>query len=210
MHFCSSSIKTSHGARFLVLALMLVSCVTFADSNHGNDPQTNRNYNGRDVVHGNEHGHDHRPDGHGNDRDHHRDRDRGCRRNIRITAYDDLRFGSFAVSGPGSITVDPNGIPTPNGGIYFMDANTSNALLKVEGCPGQKYQIALPEHTRLRGRRGSKMRLDSFTSQPADVGELNPYGEQHLRVGGTLHANPNQREGRYRGQFRVEISIIYE
>lgn len=151
-------------------------------------------------------------DEHAKDREHGHDRhkDKSCKKNIRVRDYNDLRFGEFVITGPGSVTIDPNGIPTTTGGVYFLDANTSNAQLKVEGCPGQKYQISLPEFTRLKSSSSGKMRLDGFTSQPANIGELNAYGEQFLQVGGTLHASPGQQAGKYRGRFRVEITAIYE
>lgn len=153
--------------------------------------------------------HDHAKD---KDREHGHDKDKekSCKKNIRIRDYNDLRFGEFSVTSPGSISIDPNGFTTTTGGIHFLDANTANAQLKVEGCPEQKYQIGLPEVTSLRSKSSGKMRLDSFTSQPANIGELNAYGEQFFQVGGTLHASPDQQAGKYRGRFRVEVTAIYE
>ena len=132
-----------------------------------------------------------------------------CNRPIRIRSRDNLRFGEFAVTSNGSVTIDTSGTPSTSGGIIFLGGQTSSARFRVRGCPNTQYHILLPDFIELRSRR-NRMRLDNFTSDPDSIGLLDNSGRrgrQDLYVGGTLNANTGQPAGRYRGRFRVEVIL---
>lgn len=86
----------------------------------------------------------------------------------------------------------------------------NSAQFVVRGEPNTAFQIHLPEETVMIAEQGlqdnQKIRVHSFTSYPAQHGNLSATGEQILYVGATRSAlRADQAEGSYSGLYSIDI-----
>jgi hypothetical protein len=137
---------------------------------------------------------------------------------MRVTTFQDLRFGAFVNGGSGgSVTISPGGTRTPSGDIYLMNMEQYHAaIFEVEALPGNIIHVDLPIATfPLTGSNGGELELQITEFLPENnipiinsntfINTLNPSGRTKVLVGGKLTiGNPTQDpSGNYIGTFHV-------
>ncbi|RBL89758.1 DUF4402 domain-containing protein [Chitinophaga flava] len=133
---------------------------------------------------------------------------------ITLTKTVDLNFGIVVPSGtPGTMTLTPLGVRTPNGGVSVLSATgmVTPALFAISGEDGYAFGITLPgTQVALTNGGGQTMYVSDFTSFPpvATGGTLNG-GVHTLTVGGILHVNANQASGTYTTQTPFSVTVNY-
>ena len=96
------------------------------------------------------------------------------------------------------------------GAVPFGAGSFSAARFSVEmiGNGNPHYSILLPGSVILSNGAGATMVVDTFTSNPAGTGRVDPparVGE--LTVGATLRINAAQAPGTYAASFNVTVNI---
>ncbi|HVS64875.1 MAG TPA: DUF4402 domain-containing protein [Thermoanaerobaculia bacterium] len=126
---------------------------------------------------------------------------------IVLTNNSSLGFGSIVASATaGAVTVSAGGARSASGGaVLGSSVGVSAASFTVTGEPNLTYSIVLPSSVTLTAG-GSSMTVDSFTSLPADSGNLGPAGTEEVRVGATLQVSGSQSQASYSGTFDVTVA----
>lgn len=118
---------------------------------------------------------------------------------IQISNVSDLNFPAMEQDSP-AYTIPPSGTET-----------SENASFLITGSSNTSYSIDLPKSGNLvHNISGTKIRLSSFTSVPAEGGNglLDASGQQMLYVGATrAKLGKNQTSGSYSTSFSV--TVIY-
>lgn len=128
-----------------------------------------------------------------------------------IVKTQDLAFGGFAAGSGGSVTISAAGSRTASGDITLLTSGSSGqynaASFDVAGTGLATYSISLPadNSVSLTNAQGNSMSLTSFTSTPANNGQLSATGTQTLSVGATLVVGAVQPSGSYTGSFAVTV-----
>ncbi|MBP7675338.1 MAG: DUF4402 domain-containing protein [Thermoanaerobaculia bacterium] len=129
---------------------------------------------------------------------------------IAITADRDLAFGSIA-PGPagGSVTVDPAGGRTAAGVVVLGSGfGAASYTIRISGG-NPHYTITLPSSVSLLGPGAARMTVDTFVSDPAGTGKVDPSAGRigTLAVGATLRVGPSQPSGSYSAPFLVMVNL---
>ncbi len=131
---------------------------------------------------------------------------------IEVTADKDLAFGSIA-PGPagGTVTVPPTGGRTAAGVVLLPSpggVGPASYTIRIGDKGNPHYSIILPAFVDLESPAGATMRVDTFVSDPAGTGKVDPQRRDGLlAVGATLHVGPNQPAGSYSAPFLVTVNL---
>lgn len=133
---------------------------------------------------------------------------------ITITNLQDMNFGNAAVAGAGTVSLDPDGLRIPTGGITLpvVTGTVAAAAFAVTGEGNSTYSITLPSGnytiTRLTG--SETMTVNNFVSSPSVVagGTLSD-GSQNITVGATLNVNSGQVPGVYTNATGFDVTVNY-
>jgi len=132
---------------------------------------------------------------------------------ITITKQVDMHFGNVAVtSTSGSVTMDPAGNRTPNGGVTLPVVNgpVAAASFDITGEPNYTYAITLPSAaTTLTNATAQTMTVDQFTSSPTPTGTLSAAGTETVTVGATLNVAAAQAAGTYVSGTPFDVTVNY-
>ncbi len=129
---------------------------------------------------------------------------------ITVSPADGIKFGAFSHGNAGgTITVTSQGMRTATGDIILLSLGYqfSPAIIRVEGIPGTRINIANGTNAILSGSNGGTLTLrlgESSTGSPFLI-NTTPPDRMEIRVGGTLvignsGANP---PGAYSGSFNI-------
>ncbi len=123
----------------------------------------------------------------------------------------DMSFGNIAVSGPGTVVINPNGSRGCTGGITLpgLTGTVTAASFDVSGTALHTYSITLPVIGSSISSGGNTMTVDTFTSDPSITGTLSAGGTQQLKIGATLHVNGAQASGTYTSGSTFAVTINY-
>lgn len=128
---------------------------------------------------------------------------------LKLQARSGLDFGGL-LPGPqgGAIEVRPLGGFVMHGpsAPVLVKGSPMAASFFVEGPTGCAFTIHLPREVHLLGP-GAPMTVRSFTCSLPSSQVLGPGGTE-FKVGGTLHLNPQQAPGEYKGQVQVTVTYL--
>ena len=131
---------------------------------------------------------------------------------IGITNTVDMNFGNIAVSGAGTVVLDPAGTRTTTGAITLpaITGTVTAASFDVTGNDGYTYTITLPstDYTITRVSGSETMIVNTFTSNPNGTGTLTG-GSETLNVGATLNVSAGQVGGTYTNATGFDVTVNY-
>ena len=127
---------------------------------------------------------------------------------VTITTTAPLSFGSLTGSAGGSVTNAPDGTRTAMG-VFPVGGTFGPASFTVTMTQGNPhYMITLPANATLTSAAGATMTIDSFQSDPATQGRVQPPARTgSLTVGATLRVAPAQPPGSYSGMFQLMVNL---
>jgi hypothetical protein len=117
---------------------------------------------------------------------------------VALARSQDLRFGTFVLTGQGAVTVPPSGLADYAGAVALGGTAAASARFQITGDPGAAVEVQLPTTPVAAIFPGGQASLDAFTLEPeyasgfADLGggrfrlQLAADGTNTFRVGGTL------------------------
>jgi hypothetical protein len=123
-----------------------------------------------------------------------------------------IDFGTFYVTGAGSITVDYAGNVTTNGGVVSLDQTTvTPAIFEIKLCQGRTVTIDYDYSVWLDGSNGGQLELIIGPSEYGGDGAEFPVNNDCnfitiIRVGGTLDVPANPVPGVYIGSFPMNFT----
>lgn len=130
-----------------------------------------------------------------------------------LTPGSNLDFGSFVVTGAGTITLLPNGDRTSSGGVILLNSSPVHAgsvnVRRNNSGRDRGAIVTLPPNggARLSSGAGS-MVLNAINSNPPSLASLPTSNDTNLSIGATLVVAPKQPAGRYTGTFNVNVTLI--
>ena len=131
---------------------------------------------------------------------------------IGITKTVDMNFGNIAVSGAGTVVMDPASTRTTTGAITLpaITGTVAAASFDVTGNDGYTYTITLPttDYTITRVAGTETMIVNTFTSNPNGTGTLTG-GTETLNVGATLNISAGQVGGVYTNATGFDVTVNY-
>jgi len=131
---------------------------------------------------------------------------------IGITKTVDMNFGNIAVSGAGTVVMDPASTRTTTGAITLpaITGTVAAASFDVTGNDGYTYTITLPttDYTITRVAGTETMIVNTFASNPNGTGTLTG-GTETLNVGATLNINAGQVGGVYTNATGFDVTVNY-
>lgn len=128
---------------------------------------------------------------------------------ITVMKIHDLRVGTLIPGeGAGTLTLDPDGKPTPEGGLAVAGPIRGAALLQLSGPPGQPFTVAFPEPRVLFSWHKDQMELHHFRAEGRRRGLVfDPKGHAELRVGATLNVPGRAGSGELpRIQVKIQVT----
>jgi len=124
----------------------------------------------------------------------------------------DMNFGNIAVSGAGTVVLDPAGTRTTTGALTLpaITGTVTAASFDVTGNDGYTYTITLPstDYTITRVAGTETMIVNTFTSNPNGTGTLTG-GSETLNVGATLNVSAGQVGGTYTNATGFDVTVNY-
>ena len=129
-------------------------------------------------------------------------------RTITVQATQPIDFGSFVVTGPGTITVDHNGGRSATGGVIIIPGSIPKpAIFDIKLCQGRNVTITY-DPTTIISYLGNNLTLNIGPTQHGISGSTFPItGDCNfittLRVGGTLEVPGGSAVGIYSGSFSM-------
>jgi spore coat protein U-like protein len=127
---------------------------------------------------------------------------------ISVQATSELAFGALDTSTrAGTIVLGRNGTRYATGGARVDHGQpASPANLVIRGEPRAGFSISMPVSARIVDAAGASMVVDHFRQSTGKVVSLDGQGRRVVRVGATLHVNPNQPLGTYAGTMLVTVN----
>jgi hypothetical protein len=121
---------------------------------------------------------------------------------ISITKQADLRFGAFAPSVLGDVTMTPAGTRSTTGPILVTADGGGAAAFTVTGSADATYGVTLTQESAYLsdGVGGMQYSLTSSVSRTIGAG-----GTGALTVGGSVNCGATQPAGSYTGSFTVAV-----
>ena len=106
------------------------------------------------------------------------------------------------------MTIAPDGTRTASG-VFPLGGAFGPASFTVTMTQGNPhYMITLPATATLMSASGATMTIDTFQSEPATQGRLQPPARTGtLTVGATLRVAPSQQPGSYSGMFQLMVNL---
>ena len=133
-------------------------------------------------------------------------------RQITVLPTQDIDFGTFCVSGAGTITVDYAGNVSTTGGVVSIDQTSiTPAIFEIKLCQGRRVTIDYDYSVQLDGSNGGQLELIIGPTERGVDGEDFPVTSDCdfitvLRVGGTLDIPANPVAGVYIGSFPMTFT----
>lgn len=133
-------------------------------------------------------------------------------REITILPTQAIDFGTFFVTGAGSITVDYAGNVTTSGGVISIDQSTvAPAIFEIKLCEGRTVTIDYDYSVMLDGANGGQLELIIGPTEYGGNGAEFPVNGDCdfitvLRAGGTLEVPANPFTGIYTGIFPISFT----
>jgi hypothetical protein len=130
---------------------------------------------------------------------------------ITLTKNTDLKFGKFAGTTGGDVTISPLGTRSNTAGVVLAAGTVSAASFAIKGSPDANISVSLAGSTTvLTGPSGATMNLalasDLTGALLTGTATLNATGDQALNVGGTLTVAANQAAGSYTGTIAASVN----
>jgi len=130
-----------------------------------------------------------------------------------LTPGSNLDFGSFVVTGAGTITLLPNGDRTSSGGVILLNSSPVHAasvnVRRNNSGRDRGAIVTLPPNGGARLSSGaSSMVLNAINSNPPSLASVPTSNGTNLSIGATLVVAPRQPAGRYTGTFNVNVTLI--
>lgn len=133
-------------------------------------------------------------------------------REITVLPTQTIDFGTFFVTGAGSITVDYAGNVTTSGGVISIDqSSVAPAIFEIKLCQGRMVILDYDYSVMMNGANGGQLELViGPTEHGANGAEFPVNGDCDfitvLRVGGTLEVSANPFTGVYTGMFPITFT----
>lgn len=133
-------------------------------------------------------------------------------REITVLPTQAIDFGTFFVTGAGSITVDYAGNVSTTGGVISIDQSTiAPAIFEIKLCEGRMVTINYDEYVMINGTGPTQLKLViGPTEYGGDGDEFPVNGDCNfitvLRVGGTLEVPASPSTGIYTGMFPITFT----
>lgn len=133
-------------------------------------------------------------------------------RQITVLPTQPIDFGTFSVTGEGTITVDYLGNVSVTGGVFSIDeTSVTPAIFEIKLCQGRTITIDYDYSVQLTGRNGGQLELVIGPTQYGADGDEFPVNNDCnfitvLRVGGTLTVPANPVSGVYIGSFPMTFT----
>ncbi|MCF8346215.1 MAG: DUF4402 domain-containing protein [Bacteroidales bacterium] len=133
---------------------------------------------------------------------------------MEVTTQTPFNFGSFALNGNGSVTLNYDDSRSKTGEIQLMGVDYNAATMILTITAERTINVYFPENQYLTREGGTE--TIPVTLGPTDKGLSFPASalplENTIDIGGTLDlagplANP---AGTYSGQVEIEFTIVYE
>lgn len=126
---------------------------------------------------------------------------------IALVKTADLDFSEIVSNGSGgTVTIAAVGAAYNGVNAYPGSKAPQIARFQVRGQADKHYAAQVPAEIAVRNENGGMMTVNGFTLSSQEGNVLNTQGQDLLTVGATLHVNPDQEAGYYRGEFRVTIN----
>lgn len=133
-------------------------------------------------------------------------------REITVLPTQPIDFGTFCVSGAGTISVDYTGNVTTTGGVISVDQTTvTPAIFEIKLCQGRTITIDYDYSVWLNGSNGGQLELVIGPTEHGGNGAEFPINNDCnfitvLRVGGTLTVPSSPISGIYNGSFPITFT----
>lgn len=133
-------------------------------------------------------------------------------RSITALPTQPIDFGTFCVTGAGSITVDYAGNVITDGGVVSIDqSSVTPAIFEIKLCQGRTVTIAYDYSVQLTGSNTGNLELVIGSTEYGGDGAEFPVSNDCnfitvLRVGGTLVVPANPVTGFYSGSFPITFT----
>ncbi len=133
---------------------------------------------------------------------------------LEVTTQTPYNFGSFALNGAGTVTLNYDDSRTRTGDIQLMGIDYHAATMILTITAERTINVYFPENQYLTREGGTE--TIPVTLGPTDKGLSFPASalplENRIDIGGTLDlagplANP---AGNYSGQVEIEFTVVYE
>jgi hypothetical protein len=127
-----------------------------------------------------------------------------------LSSAGNLSFGTFVTTGPGTVSVAPDGVRSQSGGAYLLSTGSPAvaAQFTLKGKANAVYAITLPldNTVYLSNGRGQTMGVKGFVSNLGGMNVLGRNGNGVFSVGATLAVGSSQARGGYSGTFSVIVN----
>ena len=133
---------------------------------------------------------------------------------ITVLPTQPIDFGTFYVTGAGTITVSYDGSVSTTGGVISVDQTTiTPAIFEIKLCQGRTVTITYDYSVQLSGSGGGQLELIIGPSEYGVNGVEVPFPVENncdyiteMRVGGTLDVPASPLPGVYTGSFPINFT----
>lgn len=139
-------------------------------------------------------------------------------REITVVPTQPMDFGTFYVTGAGSIKVDFQGIVSTTGGVISVNSSSvTPAIFEIKLCQGRTVTLSNIYSVNINGSNGGQLELIIGEAKRDGLGEVLTNGSSFavdtnctfttiLRAGGTLIVPANAVQGVYTGIFPMTFT----
>lgn len=128
---------------------------------------------------------------------------------ISVSTVSNMNFAGIDAKSGGKVILTPDDSRISSGAVELAgEANLSAATFVVSGQSGYTYAVNLPDSGHTLSNGSEQMLITDFTSNTDSKNYLSE-GSQLIRVGATLHVNPNQLPGVYSSPAPLHITVNY-
>ncbi|APG60331.1 hypothetical protein LPB144_07875 [Christiangramia salexigens] len=132
---------------------------------------------------------------------------------ITVTNDQDLKFGSFYLSGisSGSISISNNGDRSANGGVVILPSTVYQPWIFTISTDSETQMLVTVDNpsTNLSNANGDQITLTAGVSNPA-VANVQQNSPAQMVIGGTISISNGVAQGFYTGDMLLTFSLYHE